>query len=68
MYIEVIDMLRIFRRNKAKENNVFAMDAEDVKLLHCQVRDDVPDIMPQMRHYDEWNLQRFYDLNPRYVR
>lgn len=59
-------MRNIFHRNAARERRASKGPAEEMK-VHWMNRNDSLNKMcsPIFRHYDEWNIQRYYDLNPR---
>lgn len=69
MYIEVIDMRNIFHRNTAREQRASKTPAEEMKVNWMNRNDSLDEMCsPIFRHYDEWNIQWCYDLNPRYRR
>lgn len=69
MYIEVMDMRNIFHRSNAAKQKTFKIPAKETK-VHWTVRNDPADEMGSsiFQHYDEWNLQQYYGLNPWYLR
>ena len=66
MYIEVIDMRNIFHRDAAREQSPFEIPPEEMKVHWMNRKDSLDEMRSSVfRHYDEWNIQWCYDLNPR---